>query len=57
MLAGRVAMEKKLKRYFSKLGKKGAKTRMQKLTPEQRTRIARAAAKTRWAQEKRGGSC
>jgi hypothetical protein len=53
-----VTMDKKLKQYFSKLGKKSAKARMQKLTPEQRTRIAKAAANARWAQEKKGGgSC
>ena len=30
-------------------GKKGGKARAQKLTPEQRSEIARKAAKTRWA--------
>ena len=33
-------------------GKKSAKTRMQTLTPEQRSEIARHAVKARWAKEK-----
>jgi hypothetical protein len=47
-------MDKKLKQYFSKLGKKSVKARMQSLTPEQRKKIAKDAAKARWAQEKKG---
>ena len=34
-------------------GKKGAKVRMETLTPEQRTQIARNAAKARWAKTKK----
>jgi len=34
-------------------GKKGAKMRAEALTPEQRSRIARKAAKTRWAKVKK----
>jgi hypothetical protein len=34
-------------------GKKGAKMRMEILTPEQRTQIARNAAKARWAKAKK----
>lgn len=34
-------------------GKKGAKARMGTLTPEQRTQIARNAAKARWAKTKK----
>jgi hypothetical protein len=36
-------------------GKKGAKARMETLTPEQRTQIARKAAKARWARAKKTG--
>jgi hypothetical protein len=34
-------------------GKKGAKARMEKLTPAQRSEIARIAAKARWSKQKR----
>lgn len=34
-------------------GKKGGKARAAKLTPEQRSEIARKAAKARWARHKR----
>jgi hypothetical protein len=34
-------------------GKKGAKMRAEVLTPEQRSQIARKAAKSRWAKAKR----
>jgi hypothetical protein len=34
-------------------GKKGAKMRAEALTPDQRSRIARKAAKTRWAKAKK----
>jgi len=34
-------------------GKKGAKMRAEALTPEQRSQIARKAAKTRWAKSKK----
>ena len=33
-------------------GKKGGKSRFEKLTPEQRTEIAKKAAKARWGKEK-----
>jgi hypothetical protein len=49
-------MDKKLSAYFSRLGKKSAKARMKKITPAERTRIARAAAKARWGRTK-GGAC
>jgi hypothetical protein len=42
--------------YFSRMGKKSAKARMQKITPTERKRIATAAAKARWAKRK-GDSC
>ena len=47
-------MDKKLREYFSKLGKKSVKTRMQTLSPQQRKKIAQAAAKARWAHKKGG---
>jgi hypothetical protein len=34
-------------------GKKGAKARAEALTPEQRSQIARRAAKARWAKTKK----
>ena len=34
-------------------GKKSAKARMEKLTPEQRQEIARKAVQTRWAKAKK----
>jgi len=34
-------------------GKKGARMRAENLTPEERSQIARKAAKTRWAKAKR----
>jgi len=34
-------------------GKKGAKGRMEKMTPERRREIASKAARERWAQEKK----
>jgi len=48
-------LNKHLSRYFSRLGKKSAKARMKKLTPQERSRIARRAARVRWAQAKREG--
>jgi hypothetical protein len=35
------------------LGRKGGKARLQKLTPEQRTDIARKAVRARWARAKK----
>jgi hypothetical protein len=49
-------MDQKLKAYFSKLGKKSSKARMKKLTAEERSRIASAAAKARWSRGKKGGA-
>jgi hypothetical protein len=50
--------QKELSEYFRKLGRKGAKTRMRKVSPEERKRIAREAAKARWSQRKKeGASC
>jgi hypothetical protein len=36
-------------------GKRGAKARTERLTPEERTQIARKAAKARWAKAKTRG--
>ncbi|MFZ0701954.1 MAG: hypothetical protein WBG29_11380 [Candidatus Acidiferrales bacterium] len=36
-------------------GKKGARMRAESLTPEQRSQIARKAAKSRWAKAKKEG--
>jgi len=51
-------MDPKLKKYFSKLGKKSAKARLTKITPEERSRIASNAAKARWQKKKgeKGGA-
>jgi len=38
--------------FFREAGRRAVKARMKKLTPEQRTDIARAAAKARWAKVK-----
>ena len=43
--------DKKLSRYFSRLGKKSAKARMEKISPEERKRIAVNAAKARWSKK------
>jgi hypothetical protein len=41
-------VDKKLSEYFSRLGKKSARARMEKIPPDERKRIASAAAKARW---------
>jgi hypothetical protein len=47
-----------VRRYLSQIGRKGAKkgveARMEKLTPERRSEIARLAARARWAKRKKG---
>jgi len=40
---------KQLSAYFSRLGKKSVKARMEKLSPAERKRIASEAAKARWS--------
>ena len=42
-------MDANVKAYLSKIGRQAAKARMKKLTAEERSRIARNAAKSRWA--------
>lgn len=41
-----------LSRHLSKLGKKGGKARLQTMTAEERTEVARKAAQARWAKRK-----
>jgi hypothetical protein len=47
-----VALSKEIRKYFSSLGKKGGpkggKSRMQQLTVEQRSELAKKAAAARW---------
>jgi hypothetical protein len=42
-------VKKELSAYFSKLGKKGGRSRSKKLSKERKQEIARNAARTRWA--------
>jgi hypothetical protein len=42
-----------LHKYFVSLGRRGAKARLKKLTPEQRREVARKAARARWARQKK----
>jgi hypothetical protein len=46
-------LSKELSAYFSELAAKAAKARAQKLTPEERRRIASNAAKARWAKRRK----
>jgi hypothetical protein len=48
-------MDKKLSAYFSRMSKKAAKARMEKISPAERKRIAIKAAKARWAKPRKGG--
>lgn len=43
--------DKKLSEYFSRMGKKSARARMEKIPPAERKRIASEAAKARWAKK------
>jgi len=51
-MAKKSTISAELRHYLSELGRKGgrnsAKSRMEKLTPEQRKQIARNAARARW---------
>jgi hypothetical protein len=49
--------DKKLSEYFSKMGRKSVKARMEQISPEERKRIASKAAKARWDRRKRSGTC
>jgi hypothetical protein len=44
--------DKKLSEYFARIAKKAAKARLEKIPPGKRRRIARKAARVRWAQRK-----
>ncbi len=46
---------KQVRDYLSSLGKKGGPARRDKLTPKQRSEIARKAARARWAKRKGAG--
>jgi hypothetical protein len=45
--------DKKLSEYFSRMGKKAAKARLEKISPAERKRIAQHAAKARWSKKAR----
>jgi hypothetical protein len=47
-----MSLSKEAREYFAKAGRKGAKLRQQKVSPEERKKIARGAAKARWTKEK-----
>jgi len=47
--------DKKLSAYFSRMGKKAAKARMEKVSPAERKAIASKAAKARWAKPRKEG--
>jgi len=42
-----------LSRHLSKLGKKGGKARLQTMTEDERSAVARKAAQARWAKKKK----
>jgi hypothetical protein len=46
-------IDKKLSQYFSALGRKSVKARLEKLSAKKRKEIARNAAKARWAKPQR----
>ncbi|HKV44729.1 MAG TPA: hypothetical protein VJT32_08655 [bacterium] len=43
---------KETRRYLASLGRKGARSRMTRLTPERRRTIARNAARARWGKKR-----
>ena len=46
-------LDKRLRDYFSELGKRSGKARMRKMTAKQRSEVARTAARARWANRKK----
>jgi hypothetical protein len=52
------SVQDEVSKYLSSIGRKGGlkggKERAKRLTPEERSEIARKAAKVRWKKEKRG---
>lgn len=51
--AGVKNVPEEVRRYVRAWGRKGGKTRAARLTPEQRRRIARRAARARWNKSRR----
>jgi hypothetical protein len=49
--------DKKIAAYFSRMGKKSAKARMEKIAPSERKRIASEAAKARWSRRDKEEKC
>lgn len=47
-------MDKTIKKYFSEIGKRGSKARNKKLTPAERSAIAKKAVEARIAKKKKG---
>jgi len=47
-MKGKRKLSKQLSDYLAALGRKGAAARAKKLSPDERKRIARKAAQTRW---------
>ena len=43
-----------LSEYMAKMGKKGGKARLKKLTPEHRSEVAEKAAAARWGKKPKG---
>jgi hypothetical protein len=40
-------------KFFQRAGRRGAKVRLEKLTPQKRAEVARTTAKVRWAKRKK----
>ena len=52
MSMGRKKISAEALEFFRKQGKRGAKARMTKMTPEQRAEVGRKAAAARWGKRK-----
>jgi hypothetical protein len=52
-LCGKLGLVESIKQYMAKIGKRGGKARLTKMTAEQRRKVAQQAAKARWAKEKK----
>jgi hypothetical protein len=48
-----IVIDSELSKYFSAMGRKSAKARMKKLSAKRRREIARHAAKSRWAKQRK----
>jgi hypothetical protein len=53
-IIGQMSKNRALSRYLAELGRKGGKARTSKMTPAERTKLARKAAEARWVKAKRG---